>query len=704
MGRRAGQEAGLAQATATASSSTSSKAKTPLAWLFAAGLVGLVALSAVHVTQGSADVGWPELWGWLTGTSDAQTASIVLASRLPRLSAALIVGVALGASGMALQSVARNPLASPDTLAVNAGAYLALTVVAAFGIPLGVLGGTGVALAGGLAAAGLAFLLAGASGSTIRLVLGGSVLTLALSSITSALLLIFSQQTQGLFAWGAGSLSLSNPAAVWQAGLLVLLGLAGLLVMSGRLDLLQLGDDQAQALGLNVGGNRLVAIVLAVFLAAASVALAGPLGFVGLCAPALVRLASGRVRGLQRHRFLLLAASLVGALLVLGSDVVLRAVLGAANAAQIPTGVLTTLLGAVFLVVLSQGMRTGRSESTAALIVSSRQVKRASALTISLFAALAGLAILALLAGDGWLLLGDVWYWLTGQASGGVEFILDARWPRVVAALLAGGALALAGTLTQAVTRNPLADPGLLGIASGAGVGALVVIIGGSRLGVGVPAYAVTLGALLGALAAGLLLFSLAARGNFDPTRLVLVGLGIAAGGQALSTLLVVSTDPWNQSRAITWLGGSTYGTLPGVLLPVGVLLVASLVIVWFNTRELDLVQLDNDTPRLLGVRQTRVRGGALAVAVLLTGAATAAVGVIGFVGLIAPHLARLLVGPKHGRMTWLAVVLGALLVLGADTLGRSVLAPNQLPVGLVCALVGAPIFWWLMYLQRGDR
>ena len=275
---------------------------------------------------------------------------------------------------------------------------------------------------------------------------------------------------------------------------------------------------------------------------------------------------------------------------------------------------------------------------------------------------------------------------------------------RVLAAVLAGGALALAGTLTQAVTRNALADPGLLGISAGAGVGALVVIIGSSRAGINLPTSAVTVGALLGALLAGALLFTLSARGGFDPTRLVLVGLGLAAGASALSTLLVVSTDPWNQSRAITWLGGSTYGTAAESLPPVAVLLALIGIGVYAGRRELDLVQLDSDTPRLLGVQHGRVRGLALLGAVLLAGAATAAVGVIGFVGLVAPHLARLLVGPEHRRMAALAVVLGGLLVLAADTLGRSVLAPAQLPVGLVCALVGAPLFWWLMYAQRGDR
>lgn len=672
--------------------------------LFVVGLALLTGLALIHVTQGSADVHVTELVSWLFGGASQETDAVVVASRLPRLGAALIVGAALGASGAAMQGVARNPLASPDTLAVNAGAYLALTVLAAFRISTGIVGGAAVALIGGLAAAGLAFVLTGAAGSTVRLILGGTVLALALSSVTSALLIIFSQETQGLFAWGAGSLSQSDPGAVVQAALLIAVGLIAMVVLGGRLDLLQLGEDQARTLGVNVIRSQLSIIVVAVFLAATSVALAGPLGFVGLCAPAVVRMIAPRVPGLHRHRALVLAAALLGALMVLTSDVLLRAIIGAKDAAQIPTGVLTTLLGAGFLVALSQGMRTGRSDATAVLVSGGRLARWSTALTIGFAALLALGAIGALLAGDGWLLLGDLTNWLQGIASGRIAFVLDARWPRVLAAILAGGALALAGAMTQAVTRNALADPGLLGVSAGAGVGALVIIVFGSRTGTTIPISGVTVGALTGALIAAALLFTLSARGGFDPTRLVLVGLGVAAGASALGTLLVASADQWIQSRAITWLGGSTYGTMPASLPPVAVLLVIVGIGVFATRHELDLIQLDADTPRLLGVRHGRVRGVALLAAVLLAGAATAAVGVIGFVGLVAPHLARLLVGPEHRRMTALAVVLGGLLVLGADTLGRSVMAPAQLPVGLVSSLVGAPLFWWLMSAQRGDR
>ena len=164
---------------------------------------------------------------------------------------------------------------------------------------------------------------------------------------------------------------------------------------------------------------------------------------------------------------------------------------------------------------------------------------------------------------------------------------------------------------------------------------------------------------------------------------------------------VVLRADPWNQSLAITWLGGSTYGaTLGEVAWVAAVLTVGGVVAAWL-CRELDVLQLDADTPVLLGVGLGRARALALVTAVGLTASATVGVGVIGFVGLVAPHPARLLVGPRHAWLTPLAVVLGALMVLVSDAVGRSVIAPAQLPVGLVCALVGAPYFLWLMARMR---
>lgn len=664
-------------------------------------LVALVGgLALVHLTQGTADVGVADLVAWVTGAgTDARVADVVLASRLPRLLAGVIVGLCLGAAGAAFQAVTRNPLASPDTLAVNAGAHLTLTAVAAFGVPLGVLGGTGAAFLGGLLGALLVLGLTRGDPSPARLVLVGSVVALGLAGITSSLMLVFSQETSGLFSWGAGSLSQAGLAAVLDSLWVVALGAVGLGLLAGRLDLLQLGDDAARSLGVRVGGTRAAAVLVAVLLSGAAVSLAGPLGFVGLVAPVAVRLVATRVPRLASHRWLLPASALAGAAIVLLADVALRALLGARDAVEIPSGVVTTLLGAVTLVALSTGLRTGRADAGPALIGSAQGwARRHPAWLLGGATATLTLASVgALLVGDGLLLLGDVANWLGGTASGRITFVLDARLPRVLAAVLAGASLALAGTLTQASVRNPLADPGILGVSAGAGAGAMAAVLFAPTSGF----TGMAVGALAGAAAASGLVFGLTARGGFEPTRVVLVGVGLAAGAAALTTVLVLRTDPWNQSLAITWLGGSTYGSLLADLGWVAVVLcLGAAVTVWLH-RDLDVMQLDADTPVLLGVGLGRARAVALVTAVALASAATVGVGVIGFVGLVAPHTARLLVGARHQWQAPLAVVLGALMVLVADALGRTVIAPAQLPVGLVTALVGAPYFLWLMARMR---
>jgi ferric hydroxamate transport system permease protein len=208
--------------------------------------------------------------------------------------------------------------------------------------------------------------------------------------------------------------------------------------------------------------------------------------------------------------------------------------------------------------------------------------------------------------------------------------------------------------------------------------------------------------AFAGAAVAALVVFGLAARGGFRQNRLVLVGVGVSAGLTALISLLIVVTDPFNANKALTWLSGSTYGRTWQDSLPVVVVLVIALVLVLPAHRELDLVSLDEDSPRLLGVRLGRTRLGFLTLAVLLTATAIAAVGTIGFVGLVAPHAARSLVGRAHARVVPVAVLLGAVLVCLGDLLGRTVIAPAQLGAGILTALVGTPYFVWLLLRTPG--
>ncbi|QOR70743.1 iron ABC transporter permease [Ruania alkalisoli] len=663
-------------------------------------LAGAVVL---HLTQGTADLDLAGLWQVLTGQAAGTDGAVLAQSRLPRLLAALMVGSALGAAGAAMQGVARNPLASPDTTAVNAGAYLALTILAVTGIPLGLFGNVTVAFLGGLGAAAVVIAVsAGAQISAIRLVLAGSALTFGLSAITSVLLVLFPWQTQGLFAWGAGTLAQNGAGAVTALAPVVVVGILALMVLGRRLDLLQLGDDAARSLGVAVGRTRITLVAFAVLLATTAVTVAGPIGFVGLCAPAMMRMLARAVPPLRMHRVLIPVSAVAGIALVLTADVAVRAAFGAVSGVTLPTGVVTTMLGAAFMVVLAQRMRTGLAgEALATLRSGTALGRRAPHLMIlAAFGLVVAAVIAGVLLGDSTVLLGDVANWLRGVASVRIEVILETRIPRVLAALAAGAALALAGALVQAITRNPLADPGILGISASAGLGAVITIVVGSTV-----SFASTLGgALVGALIATVALFVLGARGGADQGRLVLVGVGIGAAASAMTTLLLVRTDPWNQNAAITWLGGSTYGANFSSLVPLLVVLGVCVVALVGWHRDLDLVQLDETTPRSLGVQVPQLRRGVLVLAVLLTAAATASVGVISFVGLVAPHAARMLIGKRHALLLPLAVLLGGLLVTVADIVGRVVLAPDQLPAGLVTATIGTPYFVWLLWKMRARR
>ncbi|MGW3974581.1 iron ABC transporter permease [Streptomyces ardesiacus] len=670
--------------------------RTSAAAVTAALLLLVAALAVADITQGTAAVGASEVWKALTGQADASDASDVIASRLPRMTAGILVGAMVAMAGAALQAVSRNVLASPDTLAVNAGSYLALGLVAVTGVSLPLLASSGVALVGSLATAAVVLGLSGLGTGTVRLVLAGTALMLGLNAVTEGLLLLFPEETHGLYQWNQGSIAQNGFDGVLQMAPIGLAGLLGLLLVARRVDALALGDDAARGVGVPVRATRVTAVVLAALLSAAAVTLAGPIGFVGLCAPALMRALTRRFRAFTRSRASLPATGLIGATLVLGSDVFLRSLVPTDLAVAVPTGVVTSLVGAVFLIVMAV-----RLKDTAASAAPDRLRIRSRAVFLSVTAVLAvvlvGVTIAAVLLGDAKLLLGDVVNWAQGRAGQTVSFVLDTRVPRVLAALLAGAALALSGTLIQAVTRNPLAEPAVLGVSGGAALGAVLLVTT-------VPladSWGLAGAAFAGAAISSVIVFGLAARGGFQQNRLVLVGIGVATAATALISLLIVLTDPFNTVKALTWLSGSTYGrTMPDVA-PLAAVLALGVVVAVLRRAELDLVSLDEDTPRLLGIDLSRGRLGFLVLGVLLSATAVAAAGTIGFVGLVAPHAARALVGRQHVRVVPVAMLLGGALVCTADLLGRTVIAPAQLGAGMVTAVIGTPYFLYLLVRSR---
>ncbi|MEE2041356.1 iron ABC transporter permease [Nocardiopsis sp. CT-R113] len=664
----------------------------------------ILAVGLWHLSQGTSGVGWWDLARYALGEREdvdgVHVGHVLTGSRLPRLFAGVAVGFALGVAGALLQSVTRNALASPDTLAVTAGSYFALTLVAAFGLTVPLWGSGLVAFTGGLLAAALVLGLAGraAGTATTRLILAGSAMAMALDAATAMMLILFKENTTGLFAWGSGSLAQLNIDASLRAMPLIVAVLAAALLLSRRLDVLGLGDDTAASLGVPLRSTRTVAVLCAVLLTGAAVTLAGPISFIGLGAPVLARLIAGRIPSLRRHLLLVTVSGLLGALLILLADASLRAILGAEGAASIPTGVPTAVLGGLLIVVLALRLRDAGPVRRPPGAGAGPRTRRRFLVVLLVAATLLVAAVLVgLLAGSLWLRTGDLSLWLRGTAPDLIGRALDERVPRVAAAVLAGAALALAGSIVQGTVRNPLAEPGLLGITAGAGLGAVIVVT--SNPTSGLPSL-VTMSVLTG-LATFAVIAALAWRGALRPDRFVLIGIGCGYSLTSVTTFLLLRADPWQTPRIFTWLSGTTYGrTLPDVV-PVAVVLLVAAPLMLGLARHLDLLAVDEDTPRILGMRVERTRLALLTVAAVLAAVSVVAVGVVGFVGLVAPHLARALVGARHGRSIPVAMLVGGLLVCVADTLGRTLIAPSQMPAGLMIALVGAPYLVWLLRRSR---
>jgi iron complex transport system permease protein len=525
---------------------------------------------------------------------------------------------------------------------------------------------------------------------------------MALAGLTTLLLLLFREETIRTFAWGSGTLVQTDLEAVKQMAPVVAIGIIGAMALASKLDILALGDDTAAVLGVRVRRTRVWITLVTVLLSAAAVTIAGPVGFVGLVAPVFVRLIAPLVPGLMRHRVLLPLSGLAGILVVLTSDVVLRAILGGQAGVKIPTGIMTMLVGAVVLVWLARRFRdSGPSRQPAGGTGSGLRSLRTFWIVVgTLTVLLIGAFVFAMLAGDAFLRTGDIVNWINNRSGRAITFVLDQRFPRVLSAILCGAALAIAGATVQAVCRNPLAEPGILGITGGAGVGAVVVLMAVPTAGIwllsGVAAAA--------ALATFALVYLVSWRGGLSSDRLVLIGVGVSSVTTAIITFVIVYTNPWNIAMAMTWLSGSTYGrTLPQVI-PVAVALLVLTPVIVMARRELDLLSLDDDVPRILGVRLERTRLVALLGAAVMTAAAVSAIGVVGFVGLVAPHAARALVGGRHARLLPVAALLGAVLVSIADSLGRTLLAPAQIPAGLLTALIGAPYFVYLLWRTRAAK
>lgn len=275
------------------------------------------------------------------------------------------------------------------------------------------------------------------------------------------------------------------------------------------------------------------------------------------------------------------------------------------------------------------------------------------------------------------------------------DFIVNVlRLPRALVAVAVGVGLGVSGAILQGLTRNPLAAPSVLGITQGAG---LVAVLAAVALP-GVSSDLLPVFALSGAALAAALVYLLAWSGGVSPSRLLLVGIGVAAVAGALTTLVVTFGNVYQVQPALVWLVGSVRGRGWDELWALLPWLVVFLPLALLGSRALNTLSLGDAVARSLGSRVELERGLLLLTSVALAGAAVAAAGTVGFVGLMAPHLARRLVGPGHEGVLPTAALLGGLIVSAADLVGRTVLAPVEIPAGIVTAILGTPYFIYLLY------
>lgn len=584
----------------------------------------------------------------------------------PRVAVALIAGAALGLAGTLLQQALRNPLAEPATLGTFAGASLALSAATLFAPWLLAGGRDFVALGGATVATALAFLLAGRGLSPVRMILGGLVTTLFCNAAAATLVTLKSDDMAALFVWESGSLVQDGGAGV--ADLALRLGIAAVCaaLLMRPLTLLGVGDAAAGSLGARAGAVRLAAVATAVALSASVAAAIGVIAFVGLAAPALARLV-----GVRSLRGRLVWAPVIGALLLWLTD---RLTLVAPFYDEIPAGAATALLGAPLLLVLLPALRPD-PPAPAATPASGRDATHL-ALAVTIVASVA-VALVALGLGRD----GAGWVWTLPL---GGDPLVALRGPRVGAAFGAGALLALAGVALQRMTGNPMAAPEILGVSSGAMLGVLALVLATTGFDRG----ATLLAAGVGAGAAIAVVLAAARRGAFAPERLLLAGIAVTTMGSGLAAIVLASGDP-RVATLHAWIAGSTYGTDAADAWIAMVAAGVGLGALPLAGRWLEALPLGTGTASALGVSLAPARLTLAAAAAAAAAVATLVVGPLSFVGLMAPHMARILGFRRVVPQFVAAALIGGGLLTAADWLGRTVIFPWQIPAGIVSALIG---------------
>lgn len=651
---------------------------------YVAGLLLLVVAFSVHL-QLDGTLSLANQWRLIVGGSPEGFDQVrFYHSALPRAVLAVMVGAVLGVVGSLLQQVTQNPLVAPMTIGASSGAWLAL-VCASVWLPwLGVDQKAIAALLGSVVAVTLVLVIAGRGGiGGLPVVLAGMATHILMGAAAAAVILMNQESTQGVFLWGAGDLTQNDWNWVeWLWPHLLLLPLI-LLFAPRPLSLMRLGEAGARGRGLSFGPVLVVLLLASLWILATSITAVGVIAFLGLIAPNIARATGARRAGDE-----LLSSTLLGACLLLGTDS-LALLTGIWFGELVPSGTAAALVGAPALVIFARNKLGNGDQTALSLPRGARQVYTRTWVVATV--ALVSLCLLTLT-------------WVPGLSlwQEGVRFawpsdlIWSLRGPRLVTAASAGVGMAVAGLILQRLIRNPLASPDILGMSAGATL-ALVSFTVWTGVSIHEAGPGVAFGGSLVVLGALLLL---GRRSHYAPGVVILVGISLAALMEAL-VHFVLAQGGDDGYIILGWLAGSTYRAdgERALMLATGVLLLVSVVLML--SRWLTLVSIGDGMARARGVHVGWARLVLLVVVCALCALVTALMGPVAFVGLLAPHVAALLGARKVRPQLFLAAMVGMGLMVLSDWLGRTLVYPDQLPAGLVAALIGGAYFMFLLTRRR---
>ncbi|GMQ49339.1 Fe(3+)-hydroxamate ABC transporter permease FhuB [Vibrio sp. 10N] len=593
---------------------------------------------------------------------------------LPTALMAIMIGALHASSGLLIQVSLNNEFASPSTLGIASGALLGAVLAQILFPQSGFVVVWAGALVGALLLSGIVMAVSRlVGGGQLAIILVGMALGLGAGAVSSVLLLYFENQTDGLFLWGSGQVLQTSisPVATYSP-IIGLLLLATLLVLP-KLSLFLLGDTHASSLGVAVSRWRWCILTLAIAQASLATALVGLVAFVGLMAPHIARALYMRANENRSIWLLWLLSVLVGASLVLIAEWCSRGMLVIGY--RLPTGVFTALIGAPFFISL--------------LLRRRGQVASASdqhGLTLSPFVHLKPKKTLFLLT---LAFVFSAHFWGHSNHYYGSNDGLLGYWDnlRVLLASVAGVGLACAGVILQTLFRNPMASPDI------SGVSAFSVLIIACVLVVEPSASQIvlTLASLAGAVLV-LAMLSWGLKQQLSVAQLALFGIVISAfAGTATHILLTFGSS--TTSVTLMWLSGTTYGASIDKLVPFFGVVIGLCVALIPLLRSLDVLSLGEQLPVALGVPIAKHRLWLLAIAAGLTAISIAHVGAISFVGLLAPHCARMMGLYRHQHLLPAAALIGATLMVWADGLGRTLTAPNEIAAGLMVSILGSVYF-----------